>query len=89
VARTRDELLAWFHQRVGQWTYFPEPLDDGSILVTSAKGIYKPAGSDCALSVRNMLSSPFKDGKVRVRDDGSWYDKYHQEGSGAEDLQTL
>lgn len=71
--------LDWFHQRAGSTTGYPEPLDDGSFLVTRPKGIYKPKGWEYALSVRINRDSPYVDGEIYHRDDGTWYFSYHQE----------
>lgn len=73
--------LDWFASRAGQKTFFPEQLPDGSFLVSRPKGIYKPQGFDHAVSVRINLDSPYADGKIRTRPDGSWYFDYHQENS--------
>ena len=80
-------LLLWFHQRSGtivtygelESPFFDEVVPAGSILVTRAKGIYKPRGSDYALSVRQTLGSPYADQEPDVRPDGSWVYMYHQE----------
>lgn len=71
--------LEWFAERAGQTTNYPLPLDDGSFLVSRPKGIFKPADLNYALSVRINVNSPYADGEVRTRDDGSWFFDYHQE----------
>ncbi|MEU8608451.1 HNH endonuclease [Actinoplanes sp. NPDC048791] len=75
--------LAWFADHAGGTSGLPGPLDDGSLLVSRPKGIYKPAGLEYALSVRLNLDSSYPDGKIRRRDDGSWFFNYHQEGASA------
>lgn len=71
--------LDWFYQHEGCVVPFPPPLDGGLHLATRAKGIYKPAGSPYALSVRSMLSSPYADKTVERFPDGSWRFLYFQE----------
>ncbi|WP_409331148.1 HNH endonuclease [Trujillonella humicola] len=73
--------LAWFAERAGEVTGFPGRLEDGSFLVSAPKGIYKPADLEYALSIRINLDSPYPDGEVRERADGSWFFAYHQEGA--------
>ena len=73
------ERLEWFAKHRGQEVPFPEPLPGGLHLATRAKGIYKPAGIDHALSVRVMISSPYADKAVDRRPDGSWSLDYFQE----------
>ena len=76
---SHQQRLDWFADRAGQTTFYPAPLEDGSYVVTRPKGIYKPADLEYALSVRINLASPYADGKVRSRPDGSWFFDYHQE----------
>lgn len=77
-------LLSWFLERAGTQTRYPDPLEDGSLLVSRPKGIYKPKGWDHALSVRINLDSRYQDGDVHYRPDGTWYFAYHQEGDDLE-----
>jgi|TARA_B100000315_G_scaffold256109_1_gene301225 hypothetical protein len=71
--------LIWFHERVDEVVFWPEPLPDGTLLASKPKGIYKPAWTKYALSVRKNLDSPYL-GKERVtRPDGSWSFAYYQE----------
>ncbi|MFF3445445.1 HNH endonuclease [Streptosporangium sp. NPDC002721] len=72
--------LAWFVDHADEVASFPGRLDDGSFLVSAPKGIYKPADLEYALSVRINRQSPYPDGAVRRREDGSWFFNYHQEG---------
>jgi len=44
--------LEWFIEHADSDQPWPAPLPDGSLLVTRAKGIYKPNWSRYALSVR-------------------------------------
>ncbi|MDX6244038.1 MAG: putative restriction endonuclease [Frankiales bacterium] len=57
-------------------------MPDGSFLVSAAKGIFKPAPSEnpYALSIRIMFDSPYRNGPVMLREDGSFFFWYHQEG---------
>src|SRR4051794_34906426 len=74
--------LEWFHSRRGVEIAWPAPSPVPSMqhVVTSAKGIYKPTGSDLALSVRQTLNGPYADRHPITRDDGTWVYAYHQEG---------
>ncbi|MGN9890292.1 HNH endonuclease [Micromonospora sp. L31] len=71
--------LRWFEERAGTVTRYPKQLDDGSFLVSRPKGIYKPSDLPYALSVRINLNSPYNDGAIYAREDGTWYFSYHQE----------
>lgn len=73
--------LDWFLRRAGATTGYPAPLADGSFLVSRPKGIYKPRDLEYALSIRINLDSPYPDGDVYFREDGTWYFAYHQENS--------
>lgn len=73
------EALRWFEDHQGQEVPWPQPLDDGTLLATKAKGIYKPHWSSYALSVRQSLSGPYPDGDVQSRSDGTWRYLYFQE----------
>ena len=48
-------------------------------VVNQAKGIYKPAYTDYALSVRQTLDSPYADRPVVQTADGGWIYPYYQE----------
>jgi putative restriction endonuclease len=78
AARHRAALL-WFHDRAGQVVPWPEPLSDGTLLASRPKGIYKPAWSRYALSVRQTLHGPYPDHDPVQRDDGTWLYEYFQE----------
>ena len=71
--------LVWFEQNAGQEVGWPKPLPDGTFLATRAKGIYKPAWSKYALSVRQTLGGPYPDREVQVTADGNWVLEYFQE----------
>ncbi|MFD0732291.1 HNH endonuclease [Planotetraspora mira] len=80
LADSHQRRLSWFVDHAGAITPFPGRMDDGSFLVSAPKGIYKPADLEYALSIRINLRSPYPDGAVRTREDGSWFFNYHQEG---------
>jgi hypothetical protein len=79
VSPEHRQRLAWFEEHEGEVSPFPAPLRNGLLLATRAKGIYKPRDLPYALSVRINLDSPYPDGKVLRRADGSWSLAYHQE----------
>jgi putative restriction endonuclease len=59
---------------------WPEPLEDGTLLASKAKGIYKPGWTRYALSVRQSIGSPYLDREPVTRPDGTWSYLYFQEG---------
>lgn len=81
LTESHRRRLAWFADRAGELTGFPGQMEDGSYLVSTPKGIYKPKDLEYALSVRTNRDSSYVDGKVNEREDGSWYFAYHQEGA--------
>lgn len=72
--------LQWFADHAGETVPWPRPLPDGTLLAGKAKGIYKPAWSGYALSVRQSITGPYPDRPVQTRHDGSWTYQYYQEG---------
>jgi hypothetical protein len=62
---------------------WPGLHESGVRLATRAKGIFKPAGWEHALSVRQTLGSPYADEDPSYRPDGTWSYRYHQEGRGS------
>ncbi|MEO9823127.1 MAG: hypothetical protein ABJF50_01760, partial [Paracoccaceae bacterium] len=51
------QALNWFNEHRGQqltWSEIKSQADEGTRLVNQAKGIYKPAYTDLALSVRTI-----------------------------------
>jgi hypothetical protein len=72
--------LRWFLEHAGQEVSWPQPLSDGTLLATKAKGIYKPGWSPYALSVRQSLAGPYPDRDVEREEDGAWRYMYFQEG---------
>ena len=73
------KALQWFLERGGERVGWPEPLDDGTLLVTQAKGIYKPKWSRYALSVRQALRGAYPDEEPLRQPDGGWTYRYFQE----------
>jgi hypothetical protein len=73
------ERLRWFLDREDETTGFPAPLREGVHLSSRPKGIFKPRDLGYALSIRINLESPYPDGDVYDREDGTWYFAYHQE----------
>lgn len=83
--RHRQALL-WFAERADTVQPWPQPLplpEGETFLATRAKGIYKPAWSQYALSVRQVLDSPYADMEPVYREDGTWQYQYYQENGDA------
>ena len=75
--------LEWFRQNAGTEQPWPKGVDgpEGfNFLATRAKGIYKPAWSQYALSIRQVLKSRYPEKGPLFRQDGSWCYGYFQEG---------
>lgn len=76
------EALLWFERFRGQrvtWAEIKQHSEFGARLVNQAKGIYKPAYTDFALSVRTIQDGPYPDKEVEFRANGSWVCQYYQE----------
>lgn len=73
--------LWWFALRAGSTQPWPKPLTDGTLIVTQAKGIYKPEWSQYALSVRQTLNGPYQDKEPHYDAPGEWTYPYFQEGT--------
>jgi putative restriction endonuclease len=71
--------LQWFATHAGTVQRWPDPLPDGTLLATKAKGIYKPRWTTYALSVRQALSDVYPDREPVIRPDGTWLYRYFQE----------
>jgi Predicted restriction endonuclease len=82
LSERHRQALLWFQDHAGEIVAWPLPsLDDGILLATKAKGIYKPEWSTYALSVKQTLREVYDD-KVPVElEDGTWMYAYAQEGS--------
>ena len=71
--------LKWFIENKGKKINgWPEPLSKDELLLTMAKGIYKPKDLDHALSVRMSLNGPYDDQLIEL-DAGKFTLKYYQE----------
>ena len=81
-----DLQLAWFRTHSGKIQDFPAPLENGALLATRAKGIYKPQGSAYALSIRVQLVSQYDDGEIIDLPGSGWGFAYHQESSRSENV---
>jgi len=71
--------LHWFRERTGELISWPLQLPDGTLLASKAKGIYKPAWTKYALSVRQSLDGPYADREPVIRPNGTWSYLYFQE----------
>jgi len=76
--------LQWFIDHAGTVCSWPKPIN-GILLAAKAKGIYKPAGTKYALSIRQTLKSSYPDWGPVHRPDGTWYYLYHHEDSASMD----
>lgn len=72
-------ILEWFIKNTNTDQPWPQPLPDGTLLTSRAKGIYKPRWTKYAVSVRQTLGSPYPDRDPVVRPDGTWSYLYFQE----------
>lgn len=81
------DALQWFEDNEGK-TFAQRPFDVGlSIKVTSLqKGIWKPAGTDYAVSVVQTHKGVYDDVPVVDFTDGTWEYFYHQQGQSPADI---
>jgi putative restriction endonuclease len=79
ISFEHQRRLAWFEEHQGEVTPSPAPLGGGLRLVSTPKGIYKPADLPYALSIKIKLDSPYKDGVPVPTVGGGWLLEYHQE----------
>ncbi|MCR6670729.1 HNH endonuclease [Devosia ginsengisoli] len=82
IGNQQRTALQWFMDNAGQvrsWRDIELEADEGNRLATLAKGIYKPAYTKYALSIRQTLTSSYADKDVVTRPDGSWLYPYFQE----------
>ena len=84
MSQFRELQLNWFKTNVGKVQEFPLPLENGALLATKAKGIYKPAGSIYAVSIRVQIKSRYRDGAIIDFPEGGWGFAYHQEENPGE-----
>jgi putative restriction endonuclease len=74
--------LEWYRRNAGTKQPWPNEIEgpEGvTFLATRAKGIYKPAWSEYALSARQVLKSRYPEIGPRFREDGTWHYGYFQE----------
>jgi hypothetical protein len=76
--------LRWFQNHAGRTVTWQELQTGPCLLVTSAKGIFKPKDQEYALSVRQTLDSPYRDEEPIYQGDGSWTYLYAQEGTDSD-----
>lgn len=91
LAEQHKLALKWFFKNTGNIVGWPEKMSNGTLLVTKAKGIYKPKGSKYALSIRQNLHSNYHDKDIERLADGRWRYKYCPElapGKKVEDYYT-
>jgi len=79
LAEHHRVALQWFADHAGEETSWPKPLGKDTKLASKAKGIYKPAWTKYALSIRQSLDSPYPDQEPVIRPDGTWSYSYFQE----------
>lgn len=79
IAVNHAALLCWFEQFSGQILTWEQLKSAPATVVTSAKGIYKPASLRYALSIREILDSPYGNQEPKYQNDGSWCYEYPQE----------
>ena len=77
--------LRWFSANAGRIVPWTPELSDGTRLFCTPKGIYKPEGSEYALSIRQTLKSRYPDRDPIRRSDGTWMYMYFQEGEPPSD----
>lgn len=78
--------LDWFKDNAGKELPWTPLLPGGMRLFCTPKGIYKPEGSEHALTVRQTLKTKYPDREPIFRDDGSWTYFYHQEKESEAEL---
>jgi hypothetical protein len=80
--------LQWFLDHAGTEQPWPQPLPDGTLLATKAKGIYKPNWTEYALSIRQSLGGPYPDREPITWPDGAWSYLYFQEKEDPQERDT-
>ena len=71
--------LQWFNEQIGRHDSWPDPFAAEKLpILTRAKGIYKPAGIDYALSIR-ISAKGYSNTGPDYFPDNSWRIVYHQE----------
>jgi hypothetical protein len=85
ISPAHQRRLAWVEEHEGEISGIPGPLEDGLLLVSKPKGIYKPADLPYALSIRINLDSSYPDGVPEPVPGGGWLLSYHQENADPAD----
>ena len=79
ITDSHNRALKWFLENAGKVIPWTGALDDGTLLFTKAKGIYKPKDSEYALSIRHTPRTLYEDDEPVFNGDGTWFYNYHQE----------
>jgi hypothetical protein len=77
------KALEWFMSNAGKEVPWQNRLQDGTLLFTTAKGIFKPKDTNYALSVKQTIGEIYPDQDPILRNDGTWTYRYHQEEQDA------
>ena len=79
LSQRHQKSLKWFMDNKGiKIKGWPEPLSKDELLLTMAKGIYKPKDLEHALSIRLSLNGPYDD-QLTELENGKFTLKYYQE----------
>jgi putative restriction endonuclease len=84
MTQPNEAKLRWFQLHAGRTVTWQDLKAAPWHLVTAAKGIYKPQGSEYALSVKQTLDSPYPDEEPVYQQNGSWTYRYAQEGDSSD-----
>ena len=79
LSNSHQSALRWFMDHREEERAWPGSTPDGTLLVSKAKGIYKPRWTNYALSVRESLTGSYSDRDPEIRSDGTWSYLYFQE----------
>lgn len=76
-----EAALSWFSRHAQlELPWSALQTEGGDRVVTSAKGIYKPAWSEYALSISQRIGSTYDDDLIHLGEEGAGRSRYHQEG---------
>jgi putative restriction endonuclease len=89
VPERHRAALEWFVDNRDREVPWPTTLENGVRLASKAKGIYKPAWSEYALSIRQSLNSPYPDREPVTRRDGTWSYFYFQENRNLDERDNV
>ena len=79
LSNQHQSALRWFMDHRDEERTWPGSMPDGTLLVTQAKGIYKPRWTNYALSVRQGIGGQYSDTDPEIRSNGTWSYLYFQE----------